>query len=162
MSVKVSYEDGEVIQGLPSERSTLECASNKDVIRWEGEGTPIVLRKLRDCLYLVVFDRITGHRERTYLHRFAFFRSEGQRFVPIDASEFPKEIAIQNMWLFDEETSKEVRLLDVKSAHFQLSLTAELWHLLITGAAKKDGVSEEMLEDYKSRYEPIVLHSIAK
>ena len=70
--------------------------------------------------------------------------------------------AVQNMWLYDEETAKGVRLLDVKSGPFQQSFTAELWHLLMTGEVAEGGVPEEMLEEYKSRYHPIVLETIEK
>ncbi|MCL2700552.1 MAG: hypothetical protein FWE88_02530 [Phycisphaerae bacterium] len=118
--------------------------------RWQGgDERPFVLRLREGRLYMVVFDR-----EEYSHYRYRYYRSDDEnRLQEITPSEFPKDLAIQNMWLNDESTALLAKM-DPEKFLFRWSLTARMWLHLETGAdfGSYQKPSAEFAADFKARY----------
>jgi hypothetical protein len=101
----------------------------KHELLWVGVGVPFLLREWKSALYLVVLDRETSSTRM----RFRFYKEDMDCLREIRVTEFPKEIAVQNLWLTTKERLQATAQLDAQKVVFQSSLTAKLWCQLETG-----------------------------
>ena len=144
---------------------------------WKGKEFPITLRENGDVLYLVGFNRQEIHNCRLVFFK---LRNDGSSFERIHPSDFPRQIATQNMSInllngrrhvrvgIDLiDTWQVLRTLDLGSPYFSLSLTAAMWYQIENGTEyeqirKRDLVTKKFLEDYAAKYKPIALPTIVK
>lgn len=135
--------------------------------RFESLYTPIVLHPVEDNFCLAVFDRETDSTKSRF--RFYLLHPRGSQ-EEVLGERFPKQLAIQNMWLKKEngftywpDGSKRVideyqivHDMDPGDYEFRDSLTAKLWERLELGqeyyATEGRDQSEDFLRDYKARY----------
>jgi len=131
----------------------------KDVtITWEGPYIPIVLDFDNNYPFLVAFDR-----ESDVKAKFRFYRFD-KVWMEIEPDNFPKHIAIQNMWLsedngyYDDMVINEyiiVEKLDANHYPFRCSLTAKMWQKLSKNVKYSESdheVDTTLLEQYKLKY----------
>ena len=137
---------------------------------WVGVGVPICLRSDNKVLYLVVFDRDSDF---SYI-RFRYYRQDHSVLAEITPKEFPKEIAVQNLWLKKEngfhndgKPINEIEIaknLDPEDSDFQQSLTAKMWMQLETGKefyeTEHDPVPAEFLKEFLKNNKVKKLQSI--
>jgi hypothetical protein len=141
-------------------------------ITWRSHEIPVCLRAHDGKLYMIGFDRDTDFSKP----RFKYFAQKGGILKEVPPSEYPKQIASQNMWFGDRylvdlvgNTIDEVQLardLDPENGHFRRSLTAQIWYHLETG---KDYFETEgkrleklVLAAYVAAHNPIALPTIVK
>ncbi len=112
--------------------SVIEFVLPPKKFRWAvaRDERPIVLRLNQKQPWLVTYDRTD-----TICFRFYAFTEDGFA-TEIAAEDFPKHLAIQNMWLKKERGYRDgkpideyeiVAALDPTSYDFQNSLTAKMW-----------------------------------
>ncbi len=150
---------------------------NGKLLEWKGEPIPICLREFEGKLYMVVYDRTVPNKSR-----FRYYKEDKETLIEIKASDFPKKIAIQNMWLTeqwgwgDEGAIDRIQILiDLNPSHKYFrstGLTSSLWICLSTekeyyeidGYNVKITYDEEkkILLEYAQKYEPIKLTQIVK
>jgi len=121
-------------------------------ILWVGLGVPIAVREYKGHLYMIVFDRETEYRKI----RFRYYRQADNTFLEIAADEYPREIAVQNLWLGDQYAKEAVMKLDPDDTHFQRSLTAKIWRQLETHREYYEmdyTIEAEFLRGYLEKYE---------
>jgi hypothetical protein len=112
--------------GGGDEKFDLRIKAGGKTYRWHGPAIPVVLRERGDQLFLVGFDRETSSKGCT----FRLYRSKADRtFAEIDRAEFPKDLAIQNLWL-DSHDEQVLNPMDASSYWFRESITARLWQYL--------------------------------
>lgn len=130
-------------------------------VLWVGLGVPICLRSHGNQLYLIVFDRESDFKQI----RFRYFRQDHGVMAEIVPKDFPKEIAVQNLWLEKESGFRDgkpineieiAKNLDPASIDFQESLTAKIWAHLESGKEyyeiKDTPVAASFLKDYGEKY----------
>jgi hypothetical protein len=140
--------------------SVAEFAVPPGKFRWAvaRDERPIVLRLDQDRPWLATFDR-TDMRNIGF--RFYTFAENG-RAREIPAADFPKRLAIQNLWLSKANGTRDGRpvneyeiaaALDPGSIDFPRSLTAKLWLCLDQGLPYGgDEVDPVFLGEYKKKY----------
>ena len=148
------------------EQTRLKIPYRGEVIHWEGVDIPVVLREHEQRLYMIGYDRETGRRSaekqgKDWHERHCYYRQDDERLIEISPDEFPKEIAIQNMWLQDVEL-QEVLELNTASIGFRLSSTAYIWEELMTGKTSRDSVDKHLLDEYIRLYKPVNLTMIKR
>ena len=121
-----------------------------DRIKWTGKFIPILVNAFEGQVYLAVFDR-----ETDFLHKVAFryYKQEGSGLVEIPPAKFPKQIAVQNMWLSARDATALTKM-DPNDTDFTYSLTAQMWRELATGVGYKgnEAVTESIISEYKKHY----------
>lgn len=130
---------------------------NGKMVQYESEFVPIIIQKHKGKIYLILY-RAIGFGNRLKLMIF----DDGLK--EIAASEFPKNIAIQNR-TFDYHSSLNktiygepiiISTLDPENINFRKSLTAQLWYFLENGKGKVDKwgneIKKEFLVYYKKKY----------
>jgi hypothetical protein len=141
-------------------------------VSWVGFGVPIVIRANADLLYLVVFDRETDFSKI----RFSYFKQHFSTLEEIRPSEFPKSLAIQNLWLrkengfgADGKPVNEIEIaknLDPENLYFPSSLTAKMWMQLEAGKEyyeiQNESIPKDFLKQYLQKYNPPKLLTIVK
>ena len=95
----------------------------------------------------------------------------------INAGDYPREIATQNMWLSAKTRFVRVndilvdewqmlRALDIKSPAFDSSMTAKIWFQIETGKEYYEisyvDLNEKFINEYVEKYKPIALPTIVK
>jgi hypothetical protein len=120
---------------------------------WENPYTPIAIQPDRDGqVYLVVYDRETKDYHRPT--RFRIYRAiTTSRWQEIDPREFPKHLAIQNLWFRDNE--REIaRQMNPQEVWFRRSLMAKLWNYLEhpDDFRMDDEPSEEFVRQFKEKW----------
>ncbi len=131
----------------------------KSAIEFEYDGvsyeddmpfTPITIKYYNTNFYIVYFDRETDFDKI----KFKFYKStEKGKFKEIKASEFPKQIAVQNRWFSDQE--KENKTNQLQLDRIRGSLTAKVWYQLEKGIEYYEMPSYiplEFLESYREKY----------
>ncbi|MDZ4287021.1 MAG: hypothetical protein U0984_03635 [Prosthecobacter sp.] len=115
--------------GGGDEKFDLRIKHGGKTYRWQGAAIPVVLRHHGDQLFMVGFDRESSPKGCV----FRLYRSDADRnFTEIDRAEFPKDLAIQNLWL-DSNGEQALNPMDASNRHFCSSLTARLWQYLELG-----------------------------
>ena len=140
-------------------------------VLWVGLGVPICLRSRNNLLYLVVFDRESDAGRI----RFRYFRQDHGVMAEMAATDFPKEIAVQNLWLKKENGFRDgtpineveiAKSLDPENIDFQQSLTAKIWMQLETGKEfyeiKDTPADAGFLKEFKEKYGVKKLPTILK
>ena len=128
---------------------------------WEGPYIPICLQLDEQGPHLIVFDRETDFDHIT----FRYFALEGEGWLERPFHSFPKNLALQNLWLKENagyrngvqiSDYRTVSLLDPKDVDFQDSLTARLWCCLVKNEQywqnSTDWIDAALLADYKARH----------
>ncbi len=110
---------------------------------------PLVLRMDKELFYLVYYDRETDIQKPNY----KFYKStkEGE-FKEIKATEFPKHLAIQNLY-WNKSDIKSEELIGLVPKKLKNTKTAYLWYL-IEGKPEKYSwdTREEFIKEYKEKY----------
>lgn len=125
--------------------------------RWTGgDERPFVLGIKDGRVFLAVFDR--GDMSRI---RYRYYRSNSEnRLVEISPTEFPKELAVQNLWLDSEESEdfKRLQKMDPDDYWFRHSLTGRMWLHLVKNVDYFQSDSEDthptpqFIAEYKKKY----------
>lgn len=136
---------------------------------WVGFGVPICLRSHNNLLYLVVFDRDSDLSKT----RFRYYRQDHSVLAEIAAKDFPREIAVQNLWLSKENGFRDgkpinqveiAKNLDPEDIDFPRSLTAKMWMHLETGKeyyeTQNDSASVDFLKRYLRKHDVVRLKTI--
>lgn len=129
--------------------------------RWAiaRDERPIVLRIGQKQPWLVTLDRTDMGN---ILFRFYKFLKDGHA-IEVIAKDFPRNLAIQNMWLREENGFRDgkpineyevVAALDTTSIDFQNSLTAKMWLCIEKGSQYSNGqnVGSGFLREYLAKY----------
>lgn len=142
------------------EKTRLDIQYQGKSLQWEGPEIPVILRESKSSLVLVGYDRenVRGGGGT----RFSYFHELEGTFVAIDRDEFPKELATQNMWIYDPRQLKPIRNLDTSDPLFANSINALIWEELMTGKVASKSVDQEILDTFKRKYKPIKLMHISK
>ena len=143
-------------------------------VLFKSSDIPVSLREHDNTLYLIGFDRETDFQKC----RFTYQKLNGTIFKKIAPSEYPKEIATQNMWFSsrhskgtDGEPIDNVELtreLNVSSGYFFHTLTAKLWVHLETGKQYWEqgdidmNTTRSIWNDYIRKHKPVALPTIIK
>lgn len=140
--------------------SVAEFSAPPQRFRWAvaRDERPIVLRLHEGRPWLVTFDRTDMGNIR-----FRFYTFAGNGFATeIAPDNFPRQLAIQNMWLTNENGYRDgkpvneyeiVAALDPASPDFQRSLTAKMWLCLGKGIRyESNGANPTFLGEYKEKY----------
>jgi hypothetical protein len=146
------------------ESTRLRVPYQEDNVEWDGVGKPVILREHGGRLYMVIYDRETPRRSGRRGVQYLYFRQGGNKFVRIDAAQFPKEVAIQNV-LVDTDDVRALLELDTADSSFQVGLTADIWEELETGKREHEPVSfvsKAFLDQYVQRYKPSRLTEIKR
>jgi hypothetical protein len=130
---------------------------NGNVIQYGSEFVPIVIQKQKGNIYLILY-RVIGFGNPLKL----LIYNNGIK--EIAASEFPKNIVIQNR-TFDYHSSLKktiygepiiISTLNPENKYFRKSLTAQLWYFFETGKGKVEKwgneIKKEFLIYYKIKY----------
>ena len=147
-------------------------------VEWKGKEFPVTLREHEGSLYMVGFNRQDIHKCRFVFSR---LRKDGSKFEVIGSTEFPRQIATQNMSINllhagrlvrvgDDlvDTWKVLQTLDIQSRYFRISsnLTAAMWYQIETGTEywkiSNSDLTQQFLQDYVAKYKPIALPTIIK
>lgn len=140
-------------------------------VLWVGLGVPVCLRSHSNQLYLIVFDRESDAKQI----RFRYFHQNHGAMAEIAPKDFPKEIAVQNLWLKKENGFRDgkpideveiVKNLDPGSIDFQDSLTAKIWAQLESGKEfyeiKDTPVAAGFLKNFSEKYSVKKLPTVIK
>lgn len=125
----------------------------------------LLLNKFEEDFYVwgVGFAPAYGYRDSTFYR----YDTKFEKWETIDWSQFPKNIAVQNLglrvkewinnkWVEVVNNQRQVlRELNPSDKKFATSATAHLWSLLETGTSPRSKgwlVDEELLKDFKQKY----------
>lgn len=126
----------------------------KQTVSWVGSGIPVCIRAKANKLYMITFDRETDFSKI----EFRYYKQNDNRLVEISPETFPKDIAVQNLWLTEDADKKLVREMDPSHAWFRRSLTAKIWWQLTKGKkfyeVHNRDAPETLLKEYKKKYSP--------
>ena len=89
----------------------------------------IVIKLYKDNFYLIYFDRETHLRKITY----RFYKSTNKGvFKEIIATEFPKDLAVQNRWFSSHESSsnKKENLIGLNPQKMRGTMTVDIWYMI--------------------------------
>jgi len=87
---------------------------------------PVVVKFYEDTFYLIYFDRETHLRKIT----FRFYKSTSKgTFKEINASDFPKHLAIQNRW-FKGYNSDPNDLIGLDPKKITGTMTSKIWYMI--------------------------------
>jgi hypothetical protein len=140
---------------------------------WAGFGTPISVRLHNNELYMIVLDSETDYTRM----RFRFYHNKLGGFSEIPASDYPKQIAIQNLALkktdgYEGDGKTPIRpteitkKLDPNDIHFRRSLTAKIWYQLVTGTEyfeeKNSTIDKTFIEEYIKQHKTVKLNDIVR
>ncbi|HAV62151.1 MAG TPA: hypothetical protein DCY13_07275 [Verrucomicrobiales bacterium] len=163
----IEYEGRTVVFKLPG-RYPDEPNSASTLMEYEGR------------LYVIALDASKPGRDAYY---YRFWRQKDQTFEEIEAKEFPRSIAILNIWrpgrftqlrystgMTEDDKIDQVALirnLDPEDKYFLNSYQARLWYMLENrnslGWAEREFSWEEasmFLHEYIERYQPVKLSSM--
>lgn len=142
---------------------------------WRGREIPVSLRKHDGRLYMIGFNREELHYQIT---RLVFFEmsQNGTGFQVMQANDFPREIATQNMWMSSDsryfgtydgvgDSWDLVRNLKIEDGYFGTTLTAHIWYQIETGTRHSDMpgcIPQAFTREYSEEYNPIPLPTIVK
>lgn len=138
---------------------TFEWNGQRCAWKVRGDERPIVLRLGHGVPWLITFDRT---KQDQIGFRFYRFDHDGTG-IEVEAGDFPKGLAVQNMWLREQNgfrAGKPINefeiatKLDPASVDFRRSLTAKLWRTLETGGvySATEEVDLEFLAAYRAKY----------
>ncbi len=159
------------VDGIRDESTALATPWDGKTVRWKGSQVPASLRASEGKLHLITFDRVKDPP------RLRFYRQNGagDGFDEIEAGNYPKNIAMQNMWfgnpndfsrgangrkIYEVEMARQ---LDPEDIYFADSLTANLWCQLQTGKpyheVRRLGSEQKqaILRDFAAAHPPIKL-----
>jgi hypothetical protein len=158
---------------VSAEESKIEFQWAGKNVSWQGKEIPVCLREHESVIYMIAFDR--SRREK---HFFRFFKlnENGTGFAPFNASDFPKPIASQNMWMYGTgrhvnidgvvvDIWDGVRNLDIDNPYFDHSFTAYMWYQIEKGVELYEMprlIDRAFLQEYVRKYNPIALPTIVK
>lgn len=141
-------------------------------VHWKGHSNPLNLRAFEGRLFLITFDRVSKGIEEC---EFRYFVQEGNELKEISPTQFPKEIAGENIITkryfggFDRQIDAVTLELDSdpKDVYFRQSMTAYIWNHLTTGeqygqSSKKGEITQTLLEEYIRTNRPIKLTAIIR
>jgi hypothetical protein len=131
-------------------------------ISWNGIYIPILINKYSNIIYMIAYDRKTEFNHPM----FRLYKLSESTWVDIDRSVFPKEIALQNMWLFlvsGTHKYNRVNLINdyspfavtLDSNEFKRSLNSKLWYFLETGKYTNKDPNLDFLIEFNNRYNAI-------
>lgn len=159
--------------GHRKEKSRLVIPWNGQQVTWEAVAIPFTLREFDGALYVAAFDR-----ETDFSHcRFRYYKQDGTSFTEIPHTDFPKQIATQNMWIRPDSCStgmdnkkhydlEMTQLIDPDDIYFHSTLTARMWVHLATGKdyhEQDQGEQDhEVVRQFKQTYRPVPLPTIVK
>lgn len=139
----------------------LEFKQGDSQYKWEGSFIPICLQFDDKTPVLIVFDRETDFSHIT----FRYFRHEQSRWNELPLTQFPRSLALQNLWLKSQNGYREgrhinefeiVKKLDPNDIDFQVSLTANVWFCIEKNKQywqlEHGPVDSAFLADYKARH----------
>ena len=158
--MKIRYEGKTVVFELP-----WGLNSAQSLMEFEGK------------LYVLSLDATSSDRSEW---RYRCFRQDGEKFSEIDAKEFPRSIAIFNIWRPGDRSRystgiggitidaiKINQMLDPEDPYFVNSYQARLWHMLeVTNSlhrAERDFGGDDgkkFLHEYIAKYKPVHLTSM--
>ena len=159
---------------IDMEETQLSFEWNGKLVVWKGREIPVSLRKWDDRLFMIGFNREELYYQKT---RFVFFKmtQDGTGFETIPASDYPREIATQNMWMSPEtryfgtrsgkmDSWELIRKLQVENRYFRTTLTAQIWYQIETGTEHSDmpSIPHEFVVQYAEKYNPVPLPTIVK
>jgi hypothetical protein len=159
------------------------CEYNGKKVTWKGKRDttdelelPDVLREHDGNLYMIVFNR-----EDMESMKYVYFKlgSSGEKFEEILPSEFPKQVAIENMvgeiyrmvgvgnqWV---DTWEMLRKLDFESPAFNRSATANIWIELETGKSFKEfdrklsyEERRQVIRNYAAKHKPVPVPTLVE
>jgi len=111
----------------------------------------VVVKLYKGDFYLVYYDRVTDIHNTTY----KFYKStEKGDFKEIEASKFPKHLAIQNRFWDNDvlENSRDLkRLKGLNPEKILGSTTAKIWYTMDDKPKTFDSMIE-FIKDYKEKY----------
>jgi formylglycine-generating enzyme required for sulfatase activity len=139
-------------------------------VRWIDVGSPCTLREFENRLYVISFDW------SDFPPRYRFYRQQGETFVEISPAEFPKQVAVENIFTaasrymrspegeIEQDEVKLARELNPTDRDFANTHTAEIWYLLMTGRqpGQFDAPDRATLEEFIRRYTPIRLTQVLR
>jgi hypothetical protein len=168
-------KSGSSNSAINKEESSLSFKWAGKTVKWKGNNiVPVALREHKGKLYLIGFNRQNMEKCR---FNFYELNEEGNAFKMINAGDYPREIATQNMWLSAKTRFVRVndilvdewqmlRALDIKSPAFDSSMTAKIWFQIETGKEYYEisyvDLNEKFINEYVEKYKPIALPTIVK
>lgn len=128
----------------------LKVKVNSKVIEWDGVFQPLIFNKWKEFFYLAVFEKTWSFTSR----RFLFFKLVDNKWVPVQRGEFPKRIALQNLWL---EVGRSPDDLRIDTNAFGETFNKRLWYYIETGEHPTflpENISEQSWEFYERYLAP--------
>lgn len=179
-----SYFKGAVYTELevsPQKKAYFKLTNSKDMfLKYDGKVIalvktdtylePISIMENEGLIYLIMIDE-RGKRAADI--KLEFYRQAGDKMAKIKPSEFPRNIAIQNIWPLGcgiekridgsirKDNIKIARERNIEDSNFLRSITANIWYYLETEkpfhTIYGGMVDSAFLKNYMEKYKPVML-----
>jgi len=174
ISASDTVHKNDAIGGSSADESSRMSFKWKEIgATWSGKDIPISLREYEGSIYFIGYNRENQEKDRLHFYR---FNERKGKFREIEPQDYPKSIAIQNMWLRPAtrnmkindtmiDTWEVLRELDVQNPYFTSSFTAYIWYQTVTGKDLYEMPYEipvEFLLRYMAEHSPVALPTIIK
>lgn len=143
------------------EKTRIRIEFDDTAVVWEGVEIPVCMREHDGSFYMIGYDRETGRRQGTQQQRYTYYRAAGNRLQKIAASDFPRSIAIQNLWIKNTNLLRVTRELDISDPWFGHSVTAQVWKDLIK-AERAFASDADIFRYFVEQHDPVKLTKIVR